>query len=396
MLDSVFERSSDALLQVLQLSLDECISFDHKYICTDHMLPALASEYGGVAAEALATMKVDEDGVRKELENQVKGKTESELPFSGRPDLSSGMPSVTLPVTSMNGSGVQSQGSIADSRKAYGMSDLMVQALHRAYEYSLFFGLQYINPEHLLLGIMDASESTAVKIIEELGGNVEFLRRQILHLMSKTLNNEDIPGLKSAVVSGLRELIDKHYRAVSTLQSLSVRSRYALSSLPPRSEIVHMVCVGYFPDFILNQIAFRRYLLEETLAQLYLRVGGLDKELNATIISSAAQSLRAEVKDTIEFMLSSEYRLFNQMLDDAEHDLIGSVVEDLWWAQGEEIALNALFTEALDDYGRDNMIGLQERRLEITQRLSKLRTRLDETIRHCFVKRAVSSTPSNS
>jgi hypothetical protein len=393
MLDSVFERSSDALLQVLQLSLDECISFDHTYICTDHMLPALASEYGGVASEALATMKVDEAGVRKELENQVKGKTESELPFSGRPDLSAGMPSVTLPVTSLSGgaASAQGQGSIADSRKAYGMSDLMVQALHRAYEYSLFFGLQYIMPEHLLLGIMDASESTAVKIVEELGGNVDFLRRQILHLMSKSLNNEDIPGLKSAIVGGLRELIDKHYRAVSTLQSLSVRSRYALSSLPPRSEIVHMVCVGYFPDFILNQIAFRRYLLEETLAQLYLRVGGLDKELNATIISSAAQSLRAEVKCTIEYMLSNEYRLFNQMLDDAEHDLIGSVVEDLWWAQGEEIALNTLFTEALDDYGRDNMINLQERRLEITQRLSKLRQRLDETIRHCFVKRSVSA-----
>jgi hypothetical protein len=391
MLDSVFERSSDALLQVLQLSLDECISFDHKYICTDHMLPALASEYGGVASDAMATMKVDETAVRKELENQIKGKTESELPFSGRPDLSAGMPSVTLPVASLSSSAPPSQGSIADSRKAYGMSDLMVQALHRAYEYSLFFGLQYIMPEHLLLGIMDARESTAVKIIEELGGNVDFLRRQILLLMSKSLNNEDIPGLKSAIVSGLRELIDKHYRAVSTLQSLSVRSRYALSSLPPRSEIVHMVCVGYFPDFILNQIAFRRYLLEETVAQLDLRVGGLDKELNATIISSAAQSLRAEVKSTIEFMLSNEYRLFNQMLDDAEHDLIGSVVEDLWWAQGEEIALNELFTEALDDYGRDNMINLQERRLEITQRLSKLRTRLDETIRHCFVKRSVSA-----
>jgi hypothetical protein len=390
MLDSVFERSSDALLQVLQLALDECISFDHKYICTDHVLQALASEYGGVASEALATMKVDEEAVRKELENQVKGKTESELQFSGRPDLSAGMPSVTLPVTSASG-GMQSAGSVADSRKAYGMSDLMVQALHRAYEYSLFFGLQFITPEHLLLGIMDASESTAVKIIEEVGGNVDFLRRQILLLTSKTLNNEDIPGLKSAVVGGLRELIDKHYRAVSTLQSLSVRSRHALTSLPPRSEIVHMVCVGYFPDFILNQIAFRRYLLEETLAQLYLRVGGLDKELNATIISSAAQSLRAEVKSTIEYMLSNEYRLFNQMLDDAEHDLIGSVVEDLWWAQGEEIALNTLFTEALDDYGRENMINLQERRLEITQRLAKLRTRLDDTIRHCFVKRSVSA-----
>lgn len=385
MLDSVFERSSDSLLQVLQLALDECINLEHNYICTDHLLAALAGEYGGVAAEALNSMKIEEEGVRKELESQVKGKTESELPFSGRPDLSSGLPSVTLPV-------VATTSAVQDTRKAYGMSDLTVQALHRAYEYALFFGLNYINPEHLMLGVMDLRECTAVRILDELGGNVDFLRRQIMALMSKTLSSEsDLPGLKSAVVNGLKEIIDKHYRSVSTLQQLSVRSRHALSSLPPRGEIVHMVCVGYFPDFLINQIAFRRYLLEETLAQLHLRVGGLDKELVATIVSSAAQSLRAEVRSSIEFMLANEYRLFSQMLDDAEHDLIGSVIEDLWWAQGEEIALNDLFSEALDDNRRKQVMSLQKRRLEITQRLAKLRARLDDTIRHCFVKRSATA-----
>lgn len=59
MLDSVFERSSDAILQVLQLALDECINLEHNYICTDHMLAALATEYGGIASAALATMKID-------------------------------------------------------------------------------------------------------------------------------------------------------------------------------------------------------------------------------------------------------------------------------------------------------------------------------------------------
>lgn len=393
MLDSVFERSSDSLLQVLQLALDECINFEHNYICTDHILAALATEYGGVANEALATMKIDEDSVSKELENQVKGKTESELPFSGRPDLSSGLPSVSLPVVATSAGGATA--SFSETRKAYGLSDLTVQSLHRAYEYALFFGLNFINPEHLLLGILDARESTAVKMIEELGGNIDYLRRQIMQLMAKSLNtgssNAEVPGLNRAVVNGLKELIDKHYRAVSTLQGLSVRSRHALASLPPRSEIVHMVCTGYFPDFLLNQIAFRRYLLEETLAQLNLRVGNLDKELIATIVSSAAQSLRQEVRTSIEFMLSNEYRLFSQMLDEAEHDLIGSVVEDLWWAQGEEIALNDLFADALDDHRRKHLLNLQKRRLEISERLNKLKGRLDETIRQCFVKRSVSA-----
>lgn len=97
------------------------------------------------------------------------------------------------------------------------------------------------------------------------------------------------------------------------------------------------------------------------------------------------------MRNAIEFMLSSEYRLFSQMLDDAEHDLIGSVIEDLWWAQGEEIALNELFSEALDDHRRKHLLSLQERRLEITSRLSKLRDSLDETIRQCFVKRSATA-----
>jgi Clp amino terminal domain, pathogenicity island component len=392
MLDSVFERSSDAILQVLQLALDECINLEHNYICTDHMLAALATEYGGIASAALATMKIDEQAISQEVENQVKGKTESELPFSGRPDLSSGLPSVSLPVVSTLGAGTTG---VSETRKAYGMSNLTVQALHRAYEYALFFGLSFISPEHLMLGILDARESTAVKIVEELGGNVDFLRRQILHLMAKNLNvsgNSELPGLQACVVNGLRELIDKHYRAVSTLQALSVRSRHPLTSLCPRSEIVHMVCTGYFTDFLLNQIAFRRYLLEETLGDLNVRVGNLDKELIATIVSAAAQSLRGEVRSAIEYMFSSEYRLFSQMLDEAEHDLIGSVVEDIWWAQGEEIALNALFAEALDDHRRKHLLNLQKRRLEITERLNKLRSRLDETIRQCFEKRSVSAS----
>lgn len=381
MLDSVFERSSDSLLQVMQLALDECINLEHGYICTDHIIAALTSDYAGIAAEALGSMKIDEEAVRKELEEKVKSKMESELPFSGRPDLSSGLPSVTLPVVAHSASG--------DTRKAYGMSDLTVQSLHRAYEYALFLGLNYINPEHLLLGIMDLKECIAVRTIVDLGGNVDFLRKQIMMLMAKNLSSDStLPGLKDAVVNGLRELIDKHYRAISTLQALSVRSRHALGSLPPRSEIVHMVCTGYVPDFLINQMAFRRYLLEETLNQLNCRVGGLDKELSASIISAAAQSLRMEVRNSIEFMLANEYRLFSQMLDDAEHDLIGSVIEDLWWAQGEEIALNELFSEALDDHRRKHLLSLQERRLEINARLSKLREKLDETIRHCFVKRA--------
>src|SRR5207245_2606933 len=132
-------------------------------------------------------------------------------------------------------------------------------------------------------------------------------------------------------------------------------------------------------------------LLQETLKILAERTGQLDQELTATLVSNGAQHLRDEVRGTIECLWSHEYRLFDQMLDEGEHDLIGSVIEDLWWAQSEEIALHDLFDAALDDHRRTHVLSLQKRRIELSQRMTKLRTRLAETIQQCFVRRSISA-----
>ena len=79
------------------------------------------------------------------------------------------------------------------------------------------------------------------------------------------------------------------------------------------------------------------------------------------------------------------------MLDEAEHDVIGSVIEDLWWAQSEEIALHDSVAEAMDDHRRAHMLNLQKRRLELAERMNKLRTRLNETVHQCFIKHPISA-----
>ena len=82
------------------------------------------------------------------------------------------------------------------------------------------------------------------------------------------------------------------------------------------------------------------------------------------------------------------------MMDEAEYDEIGSVIEDLWWTQGEEIALHELFIEAMDDHRKQQMLGLQKRRIEITHRLAELKVKLTETVKDCFEKRSVSTSES--
>jgi ATP-dependent Clp protease ATP-binding subunit ClpA len=52
--------------KALELSLREALSFGHNYIGTEHLLLGLVRE-GGVAAEALASLGADGDGIRAEI-----------------------------------------------------------------------------------------------------------------------------------------------------------------------------------------------------------------------------------------------------------------------------------------------------------------------------------------
>jgi ATP-dependent Clp protease ATP-binding subunit ClpA len=380
MIDTVFERAGESLLSVVQHAMAECLSLGHSYVCTEHLLVALAADPDSLATHALETMKMDEENVRKEVERQFKDNPESELLYSDRPDvLESGFPKPVVATHAVD--------------RPIGFSDLTVQAMMRAFDYSLFFGETDIEPVHLLLGILDLPDATAIKIFEDMGANLTFLRREILIIMAVESSLEaELPTLRDATVSGMRELIDRLYGDVRALAQLAERSRVPISHLPSRLDIVHRVCVAYFADFLWTQVSFKRYVLEETLEVLTERTGPQDQKIIASIVSRGAQNLREEVRTAFEYMLSNEYRLFDQMLDEAEYDEIGTVIEELWWTQGEEIALHELFIEALDDHRRQQMLGLQKQRIEISERLARIKVRLDETVRQCFEKRSVSQT----
>lgn len=378
MFDSIFDRAGESLVKVVRGAIQEKSRLQNRYVCTEHLLLAITRDSTNLAARALATMKIDADSAQKEVDKQLKEKSGSEPFREEQPEFK-----------------IQRGASIdftptADESQMPDFSDPAMQALARAEDYSVFFGQETIEPEHLLLGLMDLQQAGACKVFEELSANLTFLRRQVMKLMAREFSvSKEVPSLRIALTLGLRRLVEKYQDAVNHLNILAMRSRQRITNLPTRKDIVHMVCIGYMADLLLTQVAFQRYLLEETMQVLVQRTGTLDKEVTASIVSTGAQNLRLEVRSTIEYLWSHEYRRLTHMLDEAEHDLIGSVIEDLWWAQSEEIALGCLFTEALDDHRRKHVLNLQKRRVEISQRLSKLRGRLDDTLRQCFVKRSI-------
>lgn len=361
----MFKRFGDAAMQVIQAARADCERMKSKIVGTEHLLLALTVDSESIAARALASMGVNAQNVKAEMER-------------------------TMPRPEPQAQVVETPPPAIDAETTY--SDCALEGFARAQDYCRYFGLKEVKPEHLLLAVADVHECGAVKILDELGSNMDHMRRQIMFLMAKQhAARQTAPPLKTALVAGLTDLIEGNLASVRMLSNLSVRSGCRLNPLPDRREVVHMVFLGYMPDLLCTQVAFQRHLLQEALKMMEDRTGSLDQELTATIVSNSAQHLRQEVRSTIEHLWSSEYRLFDQMLNEAEHDLIGSVIEDLWWAQSEEIALHDLFDEAIVDHRRKHLMTLQKRRLELTQRLEKLRGRLAETIRQCFEKRSLSA-----
>ena len=360
----MFDKLGDAAVEVLYDAYGIAKRFKTEQVACEHILAALDMETESLASQALAKMNINADNILAEIERGVlEGRKKDIAPAQ-------------FEVCDLD---------IEEIKFAFA-SKIM---LKRAREIRSFFGYKHVEPEHILLAILDVKEETCMKVLEELGANITFLKSLIIGSMAKRdANNPDITSLKESVIDGLDELADERINILDDIERLSATTDIPVSNLPQKAEVAHLVFTAYMPDFLLVQIAYQRYLLEETLNLLRKRCGNLDPEFAASTVSTSAQNVRTEVRQTVEYVWSHEFRLMSKLPDEADYDLIGSVIEDLWWTHSEEIALNQVFCEAIDDHRREQMLNLQKRRLEIEERYVKLRLRLTDTIRQCFSKRA--------
>lgn len=362
----MFEKFDEAANDILSTSRHEAMRLRCASVQPEHLLLAITRDPLSIAARALATMNVVADNVQGEVEKALKnsGKIEPEPPVG----MSTMVPYETI-----------------------GFSDDVKHVFDRANDFRLYFGRDKVAPEHLLLALVDLGYEGAMRILEELGSNLTFLRRQVLSLIAKADSMApDAPSAKSTIIYGVATMVWQQQESITALHRLANASDIAIHKLPERSEVVLMVLLAYLPDFLMMQVAYQRYLLEETLKLLVRRTGPVDQEVVATIVSGAAQNLRSEVRSIVEHLWTQEYRSLS-VPDEAEHEEIGGIIEDLWWTYSEEIALHDVFDEALDDYRRKHVLNLQKRKLEISQRLNKIKTHLEDALKRCFLKRSVSA-----
>ena len=363
----MFDKFGEMALEVLFDAYGNSRRFKAESISSEHVLAALAMGDDNLAARSLASMNITADSIIAEMERTLlSGKKRDIAPAK--------FEVCHLPVE--------------DLRFSPGASTL----LRRALEIRTFFGHQFVEPEHLLLALIDTHDETATKLLEELGANFTYLGGHINGLLAeRDALDPETPTLKETVIRGFAELVEAHAGVIQDLARLSASIGAPISNLPPRSEIAHIVVTAFMADFLFIQIGYHRYLLEETMKLLIRRAGSIDPEFAASTVSTSAQNLRADARHTLEFLWSHEFRHLSKLPEEADYDLIGSVIEDLWWTHSEEIALNQVFDEAIDDHRRGQMLDLQKRRLEISERFVRLRLRLNDVVRQCLLHRTFST-----
>jgi ATP-dependent Clp protease ATP-binding subunit ClpA len=151
----MFERFTDRARQVIVLAQEEARRFNHNFIGTEHILLGLMSEGEGVAARVLNEMGISLEAARTRTVDII-GKGEVE-------------PSGHIPFTPR-----------------------AKKVLELALREALVLGHNYIDTEHLLLGLVREGKGTAVQVLTVMAGNDALSRSRNLVLCAPDSEDENI------------------------------------------------------------------------------------------------------------------------------------------------------------------------------------------------------------
>ena len=143
----MFERFTDQARRVIVLAQEETRLLNHNYIGTEHILLGLVHEADGGAAQALESLGVSLEAVRRQVEEII---GEGGSPPAGH-----------IPFTPR-------------AKKVLELS------LREAIQ----LGHNYIGTEHILLGVLREGEGVACQVLVKLGANLPKVRARVLQLVA--------------------------------------------------------------------------------------------------------------------------------------------------------------------------------------------------------------------
>jgi len=154
----MFERFTDRARRVVVLAQEESRMLNHNYIGTEHILLGLIHEGEGIAAQALESLGISLEAVRRQVVDRVGEGKEA--------------PTGHIPFTS----------------RAKKVLELSLRE-------ALQLGHNYIGTEHLLLGLIregdgvalglaSEHEGVAAQVLQQLGADLNRVRPEVIQLLS--------------------------------------------------------------------------------------------------------------------------------------------------------------------------------------------------------------------
>jgi hypothetical protein len=140
-------RFTDGARRVLDLALEEAQRFNHTYIGTEHLLLGLTRDTGGVVARVLAELRVQLPKVRSAVEFII-GRSETMV-----------------------------MGEV-------GLTPRAVKSLWLADDEARQLGSDWVDTEHILIGLVREGEGIAAGVLESLGVNLGRLRVRVIQVRS--------------------------------------------------------------------------------------------------------------------------------------------------------------------------------------------------------------------
>jgi ATP-dependent Clp protease ATP-binding subunit ClpC len=148
----MYGRFTEKAERAITLSQESAMQLGHNYVGTEHLLLGLVKEGSGIAARVLQGQGVTQEKILKEIDELI-----------GRGE--------------------------ATGQQPLGFTPRTKRVLELSFREARRMGHSYIGTEHLLLGIMREGESVAVRILIDVGVDIQKLLGEIVRIL-----NEEAPG----------------------------------------------------------------------------------------------------------------------------------------------------------------------------------------------------------
>jgi len=148
----MYGRFTEKAEKAITLAQESAMQLGHNYVGTEHLLLGLVKEGSGIAARVLQGQGVTQEKILKEIDELIgRGETTGQQPL--------------------------------------GFTPRTKRVLELSFREARRMGHSYIGTEHLLLGIMREGESVAVRILLDIGVDIQKLLGEIVRIL-----NEEAPG----------------------------------------------------------------------------------------------------------------------------------------------------------------------------------------------------------